>query len=96
MSEKDNVVVHPLEDVAPREGQPAADDSAAGVQHSILRTEGLVKRYGKRTVVMTVAGVGVVLVTDTVARATGAGHAVRARAAGTVTVSPFLRELTLE
>ncbi|MDD6854599.1 MAG: LPS export ABC transporter ATP-binding protein [Prevotella sp.] len=53
MSEKDNVVVHPLEDVAPREGQPAADDSAAGagVQHSILRTEGLVKRYGKRTVV---------------------------------------------
>lgn len=51
MSEKDNVVVHPLEDVAPREGQPAADDPAAGVQHSILRTEGLVKRYGKRTVV---------------------------------------------
>ncbi len=37
MSDKDNVVVQPLGD--------------AGPQRNILRTEGLVKRYGKRTVV---------------------------------------------
>lgn len=37
MSDKDNVVVQPLDDT--------------GAQRNILRTEGLVKRYGKRTVV---------------------------------------------
>lgn len=42
MDEKDNVVVQPIE---------AETTSTDDGQHSILRAEGLVKRYGKRTVV---------------------------------------------
>lgn len=42
MDEKDNVVVQPIE---------AETTSIDDGQHSILRAEGLVKRYGKRTVV---------------------------------------------
>lgn len=42
MDEKDNVVVQPIE---------AETTSTDEGQHSILRAEGLVKRYGKRTVV---------------------------------------------